>query len=143
MGRYRFLDDVAIADVAFEAWGKTEADLFEACALATFEAMVELDQVRPSREINIQLEDESLERLLFGWLAELVFLKDAEAMFFSRFQVEVGLKDGNYVLNATVAGEVIDPGRHSMRSDVKAPTLHLFEVQPADGGWRAHVVLDV
>ena len=143
MRAYRFLDDIAIADVAFEAWGEDVADLFEAAALATFEVMVDLDRVEPSRELEIRLRNGTLEGLLFDWLAELIFLKDSEAMLFSRFQVEVGLEDEVYVLEAKIQGEPIDPERHPMRQDVKAPTLHMFEVRQADHSWLARVVLDI
>ena len=44
---YRHLDDVALADIAFEAEGETLASLFEACALATTEPMAESAGISP------------------------------------------------------------------------------------------------
>ena len=35
--KYKFLEDVAIADIAFEAYGKSLNELFENAALASFE----------------------------------------------------------------------------------------------------------
>lgn len=140
---YRFLDDIAIADVAFEAFGENLADLFEAVALATFEVMVNLNRVESSRTFEIRLHHSTVEGLLFDWLAELIFLKDSEGMFFSRFQVEVARADEAYTLKAKAQGEPIDPDRHPMRQDVKAPTLHMFEVREANHGWLARVVLDI
>lgn len=143
MGEYRFLDDIAIADVAFEAWGEDPSDLFEACAKATFEVMVDLDGVKPVQEFQIELENETLEGLLFDWLAELIFLKDSQAVVFNRFEVKVDQKDTRYTLKANLFGEPIDMKRLPMRLDVKAPTLHMFEVGPSTGGWKARIVLDV
>ena len=45
---YRYLEDIAIADVAFEAWGKSREALFRAAAEATLNVMVgDLDSVAP------------------------------------------------------------------------------------------------
>jgi SHS2 domain-containing protein len=142
MGGYRFLDDVAIADVAFEAWGDTLADLFAACGQATFAVMVDLEHVEPRQAVQIELANETLEGLLFEWLAELVFRKDAHSMFFARFQVTVDQVDGRFVLTATAAGEPIRADL-PMRLDVKAPTAHMLEVTRSNEGWRTRVVLDV
>ena len=43
--RYRFLDDVATADLAFEAYGKDLPSLFTNAALATADAMANLKTV--------------------------------------------------------------------------------------------------
>jgi SHS2 domain-containing protein len=143
MGGYRFLEDVVIADVAFEAWGEDPSDLFEACAKATFEVMVDLDHVKPLQSFQIELSSETLDGLLFDWLAELVFLKDSRAMVFNRFEVKVDQVDAHFTLKATVSGEPIDAEKLPMRLDVKAPTLHMFEVGRRNGGWKARIVLDV
>lgn len=143
MGGYRFLDDIVIADVAFEAWGENPSDLFEAAALATFEVMVDLQKVSPRERVQIELSNETLDGLLFDWLAELIFLKDSQVMIFNRFEVKVDQTDTRYTLKATLYGEPIDIEKLPMRLDVKAPTLHMFEVGRSNGGWRARVVLDV
>ncbi len=36
-----------------------------------------------------------------------------------------------------------DPVRHADGADVKAVTYHAARLEPADGGWRAQVLLDV
>ncbi len=38
---YKFLEDIATADAAFEALGSTPEELFTEAALATFEVMVD------------------------------------------------------------------------------------------------------
>ncbi len=139
---YRYLEDVAIADVAFEAWGKDPGELFEAAALATFEVMADLAGVEPRVTKEIELENEEMDRLLYDWLSELVYLKDAEAMLFSRFQVRIE-GDGKYRLRAEAMGEEIDQARHRLRADVKAVTYHLFYLKKTEEGYMARVVLDI
>ena len=47
------------------------------------------------------------------------------------------------MLEATGAGEPLDPARHSQRVDVKAVTLHHFALSQTPRGWEAHVILDI
>lgn len=139
---YRYLEDVAIADAAFEAWGRDLGELFEAAALATFEVMVDLGGVVPRVRKEIELESKELDRLLYDWLSELVYLKDAEAMLFSHFKVRIEM-DGMYRLRAEAVGEEIDQARHRLRADVKAVTYHLFSLGRSEEGYKAMVVLDI
>jgi len=139
---YRYLEDVALADIAFEAEGGTLAALFEACALATTEVMADPATIRPVQARRLTLDAETLEALLYDWLAEIVWLKDAEGLLFSRFAAEVEAGDRPR-LAATLWGEPIAAGRTALRADVKAVTYHLFAIERIDGGWRARVVLDV
>jgi SHS2 domain-containing protein len=139
---YRFLEEVAIADVAFEAEGRTLPEVFEASALALTEVMVDLDGLSPvlSREITLTAED--LETLLFRWLAELIYLKDVACLLFRRFQIAI--REGTeWELQATVWGEGIDYGKLPLKLDVKAVTYHLFVIEQIPAGWRARVVLDI
>jgi SHS2 domain-containing protein len=52
-------------------------------------------------------------------------------------------QEGIFRLEATVSGEQIDAGRHHLLVDVKAVTLHHFQVAFVDNLWKAVVVLDV
>ncbi len=139
---FKYLEDVATADVAFEAKGKTLEEVFADCALATFEAMVDTQKVKRRIEKSIELENDDLERLLFDWLAELIYLKDSESLAFSDFSVRIE-KNQVYHLKASALGETIDQERHELQSDVKAVTYHLFKLVQKGGEWTATVVLDI
>jgi SHS2 domain-containing protein len=139
---YRYLENVALADVAFEAEGVTLASLFEACARATTAVMADPATLRPTLERHIQLSAETLEALLYDWLAEIIWLKDAEGLLFARFAVEVDPGEPP-CLAATLWGAPIDGGAAALRADVKAVTYHLFALHRTGAGWRARVVLDI
>ncbi len=139
---FRYLEDIATADVAFEARGDTLEAVFAECALATFEAMIDTKTVEGKIERLIELENTDVERLLFEWLAELIFLKDSEALAFNSFEVRIK-RNELYRLNAKVRGEEIDRERHELRSDVKGVTYHLFQLVEREGRWIARVVLDI
>lgn len=141
MWKYRFLEDVAIADSAFEAEGDSLEELFEACAQATFEVMAETKNVEAKKTEEIELKSENLDELLFNWLAELIYLKDFKTTFFSKYEIKIEKPNG-YELKASVWGEPIDVEKHKVKIDVKAVTYHLLEVKKTDDKWTAKVILD-
>lgn len=141
---YRYLEDIAIADAAFEAWGDTVEELFRAAADATLAVMVqEVASIVPAEERALYLESDALDLLLFELLQEIIFYKDAEELFLRITGLRVQERDGGYVLDATARGEKIDPARHELLVDVKAVTLHRFRVEKTPKGWEATVILDI
>jgi SHS2 domain-containing protein len=137
-----YLPDVAIADLAFDASGSSPQEMFEAAAQALTEAMVDIKQVQPKIEKTIVLGHAAMDQLLFDWLAELIYLKDAEYLLFSQFHVEL-TSNQTWQLTGKIRGERIDPNRHALHMDVKAVTYHLFQIAQKDGQWIARVVVDV
>ncbi len=139
---YRYLENIATGDAAFEADSRNIEELFRDAAVATFEVMADTKSVSPRIIKEIELKNESLDGLLFDWLSELVYLKDTDAMLFSRFDVTIK-KNDVYGLKAKAAGDTIDPKKHTLRSDVKAVTYHMFEVKKTGNNWKARVILDI
>jgi SHS2 domain-containing protein len=81
--------------------------------------------------------------LLFDFLQELIYFKDAERLLLRVRDVRIEERDRNYFLKAETAGEPLDAARHHQRADVKAVTLHGFSVKKVDDGWQARVLLDI
>jgi len=141
---FRYLDDIATADAAFEAWGKTDDELFISAADAALNVMVEdLDSIGSKEERTIRCIAESYEMLLYHLLEEIIYLKDAEQLFLRIRNVVIEGSPGRFHLTAGAYGERIDPSRHELIVDVKAVTLHRFSLARTDEGWKAIVVLDI
>jgi len=110
---YDYLEDIGTADIAFEATGRDLPELFTAAADATMNVMID----------NLEaIEPHETRRIR---------------------EAQIDEKEDDYSLNATAAGELLDPARHQQRADVKAVTLHDFRVEKTDGGWKASVLLDI
>ena len=137
---YQFLENVATADVAFDASGKTVEELFESCALATMDVMVDINTIEADLEHVITLHNADIDKLLFEFLEELIYLKDSDCFIFSEFQISI---TDEYSLTAVCKGAILDPETQETKSDVKAVTLHRFEVKKGKNGWTAQVVLDI
>ena len=81
--KFKFLEKVAIADIAFEAYGKNLNELFTNVAMAVAETMAEVKTVEPKFKKEIKLENEKIDGLLFDFVGELIYLKDKDAFVFS------------------------------------------------------------
>lgn len=141
---YEFLEDVAIADIAFRAWGTDLEELFKAAGDAVINTMIDnLEAIALNETCTFNLENDTLDLLLFNFLQELVYYKDSELLLLRAQQVHVEEKEGNYYLIATTQGERLDRDRHQQLVDVKAVTLHRFQLEKTDDGWIAMVILDI
>ena len=138
---FRYLPVVALADIAFEAESPTVDGLFEECARAITDIMVDPKSLRGTTERKFALESEDLDRLLYDFMTELIVVKDVDSLLFAEYRVEVS--PGGRTLPAVARGEPIDRERPGLRNDVQAVTLHLFGIRRTDGGWKTTVVLDI
>ena len=142
VGRYTFLEDVALADCAIELEGRDLDDLFETAAAALAALMVEPATVSQTVERTLTVTAPELDLLLYDWLSELIYRKDRDREVFTRVQARV-TGAGPFQVRAEARGGPIDPARTLLGADPKAVTLHQFAVVRVNGGWRARVVIDV
>ncbi|HEY6283366.1 MAG TPA: archease [Nitrososphaerales archaeon] len=115
--------------------------LFESCARALADIMVDPKSLHAKVTKKIYLKSEDLDRLLYDFLTELIVIKDVDSLLFSDVKVEVGGEGTE--LSAEANGEPIDRVRHILRNDVKAVTMHMFGIQQEGAKWKATVVLDI
>jgi SHS2 domain-containing protein len=141
---YHFLEEIGTADIAFEATGRDLPELFCAAADATMNVMIDnLDAIEPRETRHIELFNDKLDMLLFDFLQELIYFKDAERLLLRVGDVQIHEKKGKYFSKAEAVGEPLDAARHHQRADVKAVTLHDFSVEKNNGGWKATAILDI
>jgi SHS2 domain-containing protein len=114
--------------------------LFVEAAQALFGAVVEdLATVRPLQKVDLRLQGDKIDYLLFDWLRELLYHFDAEHLLFGTFEVHVR-EDG---LTASAWGEPLDRSRHNMEHEVKAITYHGLRVEKVGAEWEAEVIVDI
>ena len=114
--------------------------LFVEAAQALFETIVaDLTTVRPRQKLEVHVNQEDDEYLLFDWLRELLYHFDSEHLLLGR--IEVQIKNGN--LSGTAWGEPLDRSRHELEHEVKAITYHGLRVEQTGDGWLAEVIVDI
>ena len=115
-------DEVAI-DLGWRILLATEADLGP-------------DAIEPRQTRRIELQNDAVDMLLFDFLQELIYFKDAERLLLRAREIDIKKKGDVYSLKAAATGEPLDPARHQQRADVKALTLHDFHVERDESGWK-------
>ena len=128
------------ADIGIRGIGKTLEEAFINAAKALFSLIVvNLEEVRPERRVEIRAEGESLEELFLDWLNKLLAEAGMENLVFSEFGCEI--KD--LKLSGWAAGEPIDETRHELGEEVKGATYTMLKVEKVGDLWVAQCVVDV
>ena len=133
--RYQLLDHTP--DILVRTKGKDMNEAFENAAYALFDTMCDASSVKPISIKKVECEADDLGQLLVDWLSRLLFFCDVDDMLFSEFEVQIsGTK-----LQARIKGEKLDANKHHLKTDVKAITYHMLEVDPEAN--TVQVLLDI
>ena len=137
MERYKFIDNIT-SDVVFEAYGRELKDVFTNAAEALSSVICKVGQVRPEKDVKIEVEGDSVEDLMINWLQAIIANVDIESMFFSKFTIT---EISPTRLVAFASGESISPAKGS--TVVKAVTYHQFRFEKTKDGYLCRVSLDI
>ena len=140
---FEYLDDEAIADIAFRATGKDIDQLFHDSAMAVCQLQTDIEILDESIKKEIQLEANDFERLLYMLLDEIIFLKDADLFFPKKVSLKVKKMNGKCQVSGYFQGCTFDYTKHPMGNDIKAITLHDFYVKEIPEGWESYVLIDI
>ncbi|MDY6770087.1 MAG: archease [Candidatus Nanohaloarchaea archaeon] len=128
------------SEVGFRATGGTLEDAFEQAGRAVFQVMTDIGDIDAAREIEITVESESMEALLYDFVDELVYLASAEDIVLSRFDLDIETGPQRFRLTGVGRGETIRP--EMRRQEVKAPTYSDMAIERNDE-WTLTMFLDV
>ena len=143
-GGFEILEGVTCADIAVGITGRSMETLFLWAGRALMSILLEDPGSLGSAERRtISVRNAQIDLLLYSFLDELLFLKDAERLLLLPERVVVRREAGGYLCECAAAGGPIDRTRHRFGVDVKAVTMHNLEVSCEDGVWSAVVVFDV
>lgn len=136
MSGFEFFEHTA--DVGIRAWGATLDEAFAEAARGLVANMLDLSSVTAAQTRVVSVEAESLERLLFQLLDELLFVTQTDLWI--PVEVEVRLA-GERALTATLRGEPYDAARHGHIHEIKAITYHDLRVSRAPA--EVSVIVDI
>jgi SHS2 domain-containing protein len=135
------------ADFGLEVEAPTLEALFARAAAGMFSSFAEADSaesVPPTtnsnhRDVPVELRGENIEELMVLWLDELLYRAEEKRLIFTSFEVE-SVSDTRFAGRAygrlAARGETFEP-------PVKGVTHHDLWIRRENGGWRAHVIIDV
>lgn len=138
MESFEILDHTA--DVGVRAWGRGPGETLRNCCVGMLSLMYDPNRVqkRERREISATAGD--WPGLLVSFLQEVLFLVEAEGWAIGDLAVEE-IKE--HSVKAKLWGEPLDPERHSVQGEIKAPTYHMIKFEKANDHWTAQVYFDV
>ena len=128
------------ADIGLRCNAPTLARLFECAARSMFTLIASLEDVKCAQPVPISLEAPNLEELFVNWLEELLYIWESKRILLSRFTVK---EIQDHCLEAEVAGETYDPGRHELHSEIKAATYHGLRIEQKQDLWEVRVIFDL
>ena len=139
----RWREDIALADAAFEVDASSVEDVFRGATQALLESLANPATVSGGWERSIERTDGDLPALLFDWLSEIVYWKDAAGVVFREAPLTLAQEGDVWLLRARLIGAPVDYQTQELHADVKGVTKHLYHVSQEAGRWKALVVLDI
>jgi SHS2 domain-containing protein len=146
-----FLDHTADASVRIT--GRDGAEFFQEAVRALYFILLgeeEICKVRHELEVQVDLTALDGEILLVDLLNELIYYFDAKKWILPTLEVKTvclessrGLPSSPCRLQGCLRGEVFDPRRHSLQTEIKSATFHDLELRRLGEGWTADVVFDL
>lgn len=138
MSPYEFFEHTA--DLGLRVTAPDLDALFREAAEGLFAMIVErVPRGDPAERLELRIEGQRLDWLLFDWLNELLFLFESKRVVLSRFEVEVRGTGLSAVAHAHPFEAASQEGHH----EVKAITYHGLRVEQSGGGWLAEVIVDI
>lgn len=130
------------ADAKFEAYGGTREELFVNAGVACFEIITETDKIKPTQGFPIRVRADKLEKLLFDYLDELLFLLDTEGLVVGAVkELTITEKKDFFELTAVVKGDYHK--NYDVSCNVKAVTYNDMHIKETPDGWECMVVVDL
>jgi SHS2 domain-containing protein len=137
--KYKFIEGLT-SDVMFEAYGKSLEELLENAALALFEVVCQIKKIEPKKRIEVEVEAENLNSLVYEFLSNLLTESEIEELFLCKFDVSVK-KNKIFKLKAKAWGEPISPEKGG--TVVKAVTYYGLKAEKTAEGFKARITLDI
>jgi len=124
---YEFFEHTA--DAKFRAYGDTLEERFGNAALAMFSLIIDIKEIKPEIEKQVEVSGTDKKQLLYNWLEEILFLLDADNFFLNSIKsIEITQKGRIYTLKAVLAGDTFKE-EYLVYGSVKAITYSEMEIE--------------
>jgi len=138
MERYKVFDHTA--DLGVAIYGKTVKELFANAAFAVFDIITDLNRVKTTEERTIIVEGECWEDLLVNYLREVLYMFNGGGLLLKEYSI---IEIDPQHLEGRVSGELFNPSKHRINTEIKAVTYHQVTVRETPEMWTGRVIFDV
>ncbi len=138
MKRYEQISHTA--DIAIRVYGKDLKELFVNAAYAMFDIIADLEGLKSSVSIDVNLTSSSKEELLICWLDELLYNFYTKSIIFFEFDISF-LSEKQLMIKAY--GRHVGENRNRLKTEIKAATYHDLAIKEDKDGLNVDIVFDV
>ncbi|WP_448583731.1 archease [Thermocrinis sp.] len=138
MSFYELIEDIT-ADTGIRVRAKSLEELFCKAILATFNEITDIEKVKPSKKIELEVFGE-LPYLLADTINKALVLHEKENFVASGCEL-VELKDNSVRL--ILSGGEYNPEIHPSKLVIKAATYHRLRVEKVGEEFLAEVIFDI
>jgi len=138
MKRYDIVDHTA--DIGIRAYGKSLEELFVNAAYGMFDIIADLDGLKTSTSVKINLKAPNAEELLITWLDELIYNFYTKQIIFSEFKI-AHLTNTN--IKAEAFGKHIGDNRSRLNTEIKAATYHDLKIEEKNKNYQVQIIFDI
>ena len=128
------------ADIAIRVYGKDLKELFINAAFGMFDIIADLEGLKSSVSIEVNLKAPSKEELLVSWLDELLYNFYTKGIIFFEFDASF-LNEEQLMVKAY--GRHIGENRNRLKTEIKAATYHDLNIRQSGEGYSVDIVFDV
>ena len=128
------------SDIAIRVRGKDLKELFRNAAYGMFDVIADLEGLKESVSIDVELKAPSKEELLVAWLDELLYNFFTKNIIFFKFDVAVVSDTG---ITAKASGRHVGENRNRLKTEIKAVTYHNLEIKKDSQNLTVDIVFDV
>jgi SHS2 domain-containing protein len=134
MAYYEFLDHTA--DVLIRAYGKSLEEAFGSAAEALFALITDYAHIRPTRQVELDVESIDQEGLLVSFLSRLIVVFETDNLVLTDFSITFTSENA---LSVTAGAEPFDEHTHGQGTPVKGISYHMMEINEPRRGDQASV----
>ena len=128
------------ADIAIRVYGKDLKELFINAAYGMFDIIADLEGLKSSVSIDVNLKAPSKEELLVSWLDELLYNFYTKGIIF--FEVDVSFLSEEQLM-VKAYGRHVGENRNRLKTEIKAATYHDLNIKEGPDGLSVDIVFDV
>ena len=146
---YEFIDHTA--DLGILVFGDDLNELFINAANALSEILTDTSKVENIITKEINANGENFEQLMINWLHEVLYYYEVHTILLKTFDsininnpTKTNLNTESLLtLKALGSGEIFNPKKHVILTEIKAVTYHQIEVKVHNGKWQARIIFDL
>ena len=138
MKRYEELSHTA--DIALRIYGSDLKELFTNASYAMFDVIADLEGMKSSVSVGIDVKAASKEELLVSWLDELLYNFYTKSIIFFEFDI-TSISESHIIAKAS--GRHVGENRNRLKTEIKAATYHDLEIKKKDERYSVDIVFDV